>query len=621
MACIYTYKGKQYSEQEIKDIVFKEKVKPEDIKFATLDDIANILAYSNSKIILDGWKVEYSTPLGNKYDTLEEVNQEIRGLADADTEIDLSGVKIQEIPDSYEIGGDYTNPPLFFNRKEDKYFKTIRFVNLDNYDPESDLPDKGITSTETTEEINKKEYEETYKKTFNWNYNSFIQKNKEYEQSKEIIEQWKKENNIQYDPEEVYSRGQGFYSSIGAYSNLELDLLLKNLIQHIEDNKKASQIKFDTKEINIKFNDGSWNIIKLNDKRIGQFKFIDNGEKGVLSFSIQIDEDYQNKGYGQITHIMAADLAKKEYGKNLYSDYQNSEQEVQLLKSLAKKGYAEKIGNIGVESKEFKGTYNTTERAYRIKTSDEINNQNSNYGFTISAFTKPIDKRLKHIEGTGDRVRFVIYPKSEHIKWAAPTDVYSGSVWDAHEKVSKDKKSELLGVSFTKAPSLRNINEVSPNLAGIIDNLSHVHNELGLELTIDNFFIEYDESVPYETKLIIDKVNKLLEQKRGGKLVKPEIKKTEIKTVYDVRTKYGLQEKGFNSEKEAREYIDNLNKQYNYSQEDYDDFRIVSRELSGKQPTQTRENTTSIESVKSKLDVEKIEKIHKFIETLEKECN
>ena len=95
MACIYTYKGKQYSEQEIKDIVFKEKVKPEDIKFATLDDIANILAYSNSKIILDGWKVEYSTPLGNKYDTLEEVNNEIRGLADANVEVDLSGVKLK----------------------------------------------------------------------------------------------------------------------------------------------------------------------------------------------------------------------------------------------------------------------------------------------------------------------------------------------------------------------------------------------------------------------------------------------------------------------------------------------------------------------------------------------
>lgn len=132
--------------------------------------------------------------------------------------------------------------------------------------------------------------------------------------------------------------------------------------------------ELNTKGISIQFNDGSWNIIKLNDKRIGQFRFIDNGEKDILSLSIQINEDYQNKGYGQIVHIMAADLAKKEYNKNLYSDYQNSKQEIQLLKSLAKKGYAEQTGNIGTESKEFPGTFNTKERAFRIKTSNEIGN-------------------------------------------------------------------------------------------------------------------------------------------------------------------------------------------------------------------------------------------------------
>jgi len=71
---------------------------------------------------------------------------------------------------------------------------------------------------------------------------------------------------------------------------------------------------------------------------------------------------------------MAADLAKKEYDKNLYSDYQNSKQEIQLLESLAKKGYVEKTGNIGTESKEFPDTFNTTERAFRIKTSNEIKN-------------------------------------------------------------------------------------------------------------------------------------------------------------------------------------------------------------------------------------------------------
>ena len=57
------------------------------------------MGYGNNKIILPGYKVEYSTPLGNKYDTLEEVNQEIRGLADANVEVDLSGVKIPESRD------------------------------------------------------------------------------------------------------------------------------------------------------------------------------------------------------------------------------------------------------------------------------------------------------------------------------------------------------------------------------------------------------------------------------------------------------------------------------------------------------------------------------------------
>ncbi len=359
MACKYFIDGKQLSEQELKSYVSDKYIDSKDIKFTTLDDIANILAYSNSKIILDGWKVEYSTSLGNKYDTLEEVNQEIRGLINADVEVDLSGVKLNQ---------NLNDLPKNLTKFVYRDFDGFTYYELKN-------GEWFATDDEGTYPIDVESVLKDYNRSLN-TIKDFIEKNKEYEQSKEIIEQWKKENNIQYDPEEVYSRGQGFYSSIGAYSNLELDLLLKNLIQHIQDNKKAG------------------------------------GE------------------------------------------------------------------------------------------------------FTISAFTKPIDKRLKHIEGTGDRVRFVIYPKSEHIKWAAPTDVYSGSVWDAHEKVSKDKKSELLGVSFTKAPALRNINEVSPNLADIIDNLSHAHNEAGLELTLSNFEIEYDENIDYSTKQIINSVNRLLQQKR-----------------------------------------------------------------------------------------------------------
>lgn len=221
----------------------------------------------------------------------------------------------------------------------------------------------------------------------------FLSKNKQYEQSKEIIEEWKKINDIQYDPEEIYSRGQGFYSVVGAYSTVDVNLLFQNLLHHIEDNQKAG----------------------------GQF--------------------------------------------------------------------------------------------------------------AISAFTKPVDRNIGHLEGGGGKIKFVIFPKSEDILWAANTDVYSGSVWDAHKKVSKDKKSELLGVSYTKYPSLNNISSVQPNLADIVDNLSDHHNELGIVLN-NNFRLEYDENVPFQTKKLIDNINKILDEK-FGKLKKPETSKNKFKGSVD----------------------------------------------------------------------------------------
>lgn len=453
----------------VKSLLRQDGIKIDELPLSTtLNDLAEIMAYGNNKIILPGYKVEYNTPLGNKYDTLEEVNNEIRGLVD-NVEVDLSGVKIEntefKIPENiknfYVVGIEYL-------KENGKWFVSF----------EGEREDLKEVSLKDATDAYKQSYLEKHGERIDRNtLKDFIEKNKEYEQAKEIIEQWKKENNIQYDPEEVYSRGQGFYSSIGAYSNLELDLLLKNLIQHIEDNKKAG------------------------------------GE------------------------------------------------------------------------------------------------------FTISTFTKPIDKRLKHIEGTGDRVRFVIYPKSEHIKWAAPTDVYSGSVWDAHEKVTKDKKSELLGVSFTKAPSLRNINKVSPNLADIIDNLSHVHNELGIELTTNNFRIEYDDNIDYSTKKLIDNVNKILDDKYG-KLEKPEIGVNEkINKQFDISDLQDLEE----------DFEDGK-----ITEEQFEKFKKALKAYKNQpiQPTQTKENTTSIESVKTKLiggvkykglDPDTLEEIFEKVPASEKE--
>ena len=419
----------------------------------TLDELSTLLAYSNSKIILPGSKVEYTTPDGTKHSTYQEASNYISKLFNESKDVDLSGVGINRGVtkiSGIQVDEFVNNVGITFKKINGKWY-----TSYTNYKQEIS---GDIVLVEYNFKENKLEIE------------SFIEKNKEYEQSKEIIEAWKKENGIVYNPEEVYSRGQGFYSSIGAYSTVELDLLLQNLLTHIEDNKKAG------------------------------------GE------------------------------------------------------------------------------------------------------FTISAFTKPIDKRIGHLEKESS-VRFVIYPKSKDIKWAAPTDVYSGSVWDASQKVSKDKKSELLGVSFTKAPSLQNVNQVSPNLADIIDNLAHHHNELGIELTGTNFRLEVDENVPYEIKKLVNSVNSILDSKYG-KIVKPEIKesdkeiiKVELSDPYTTK----FSDITFNTEQEAKNWIkiesEKQDKQYDefdISSENKFTYKVVKIKQ-GIQPTKTKDNVSSIKSVANKL--------------------
>jgi hypothetical protein len=362
----------------------------------TIEDLANILAYSNSKLILPGYQVTYTTPDNMSFKTYAEASNHISQLVKNVEDIDLNNVQIEKgavigkidpitgkkIKSANYIEGSSS----YFSADENQYEpSTSDYFYLTFEDGTSnDVDERDLFMT------NNPIIEEFYSRIrfSHFTIEKFITKNKEFEQSKEIIEEWKKVNNIVYNPEEVYSRGQEFVSVVGAYSDFDVNLMMQNLLQHVEDNQKAG------------------------------------GE------------------------------------------------------------------------------------------------------FTISAFTKPVDKKIGHLEGGGGKIKFKIYPQSKDIKWASNKDVYSGSVWDASEKVNKDKKSELLGVSYTKYPSLSNINSVQPNLANVIDRLAHHHNELGISLNGTNFRLEYDEDIPYETKKIINSINSILDQ-RYGKLVKSEIKSRE----------------------------------------------------------------------------------------------
>lgn len=480
----------------------------------TLEDLSNILAYSNSKLILPGYKVEYTTPDNMKFETYSEASNHVSQLAKNVKEINLDKNSLntnqKEIKDlqnqldnfKYDLVPLYSNVADFYTPKgrlrqnywarnedgttgwtggspetliEPEYDGLVLDIQKDGKRIFEKISKEEALKIYNALEFNQKATVASRQKYYaltNKLYalkkddiSSFIDKNKEYEQSKDIIEDWKKVNNIQYNPEEIYSRGQEFSSVVGAYSSFDINLMMQNLLQHIEDNKKAG---------------GS---------------------------------------------------------------------------------------------------------------------------FAISAYTKPVDKKIGHLEGGGGKIKFKIYPKSEDILWAANTDVYSGSVWDASEKVNKDKKSELLGVSYTKYPSLRNLDSVQPNLASIVDDLAHHHNELGIALTGSNFRLEYDENIPYQTKKIIDSVNSILDQKYG-KLVKPEIKNSQKEKVFSVirvdpNTNEITSSKNFKTEKETWDYYYNqlaIHQQFTKNRDDIPfplAVKIYDRQT-GIQPTQTKDNTNSI---------------------------
>jgi len=448
----------------------------------TLGDLSDLLAYSNSKLILPGYEVEYTTPDNMKFKTYSEASKHISDLAKNVEDVDLDNVKFNTNKILHEQ--EYESGMFRYKTNEGWYFKNL------GEDSEG-LPTNELTAKYSFRDnnknnisISKEEYENNLKNSIgiprdNKLYQNpvtiqdFIEKNKEYEQSKEIIEEWKKVNNIQYNPEEIYSRGQEFSSVVGAYSSFDVNLMMQNLLSHIEDNEKAG-------------------------------------------------------------------------GK-----------------------------------------------------------------FAISAYTKPIDKQIGHLEGGGGKIKFKIYPQSNDILWAANTDVYSGSVWDASEKVNKDKKSELLGVSYTKYPSLSNVNTVQPNLANIVDNLNHHHNELGIVLTGNNFRLEYDEDIPYTTKKIIDGINKILDQKYG-KLVKPEIKEKNIKeeVTYDLVIldddgyPKATAKRGFTTLEEAKQFGEQNKDKYIKWSGSYKYKKVITK-TKGIQPTKTNETLKeSIDSVRSKFNTE-----------------
>lgn len=203
-----------------------------------------------------------------------------------------------------------------------------------------------------------------------------------------------------------------------------------------------------------------------------------------------------------------------------------------------------------------------------------------------------------HNKKTKQTVYITSYPKSEDIEFVSQIDNHTSSFTDLTEDMIRaltNQKNERVGITLTKSVPLRNLHTIQPNLATTIDDVAH-HNEIVIGLTPYNFRINYEEEVPYHLKKLIDNINKILDDKYG-KLVKPEIKKE-----VSIQKQYIFGNEIFDTYEQAKAEVDKFigTEQNEVLGFDYSDIKEIQKPI-GKQPTQTRENTTSIESVKDKI--------------------
>jgi len=183
----------------------------------TLKELAILTGYSNSKLILPGGKVTYRTPDNMVFETHTEASRHVSNI------VDIPVTKVEQIP-SRGFTVDKHGRHSRKDRVHVALYKGKWTYSLIGKDRMS------ITENEALR---------LYKASLEQTRTKFIMKNREFEKSKQILEEWKSTNNIKYNPQEVYDRGQGFYSILGVYSTFDLELLLQNLLNHIPGNKKA----------------------------------------------------------------------------------------------------------------------------------------------------------------------------------------------------------------------------------------------------------------------------------------------------------------------------------------------------------------------------------------------
>jgi hypothetical protein len=212
------YKGK---------VIEVEKLSPT----MTVNDLANLIAYTDKKFVLPGGSASFSFGTNETFATYEEavayMDKMYNAIQDYDS-LDVSSIQLDNDFDPELV------PDSFSTSENDSYYKSdgkYYFNNLRN----------GVTA-----EISSADYNKVYKDFLNYEYEpgkvsvaKFIDDNYKHERVREAIEKWKEKNNIVYDPNEAYIRGKEFVHVHNLFGGADSEVWLQNLLNNLGDARAA----------------------------------------------------------------------------------------------------------------------------------------------------------------------------------------------------------------------------------------------------------------------------------------------------------------------------------------------------------------------------------------------
>jgi len=400
----------------VKTLITAKEIVVEDLpEELTLEDLANIFAYSESKIILPGYKAEYKTPDGQVFSTNAEAQRHLTKLLYQEPQL------IEEEEDQ-----DYVSSITYFHKNKiyrfkinpsigtDQPFNVIYGLDIRTNDNAWFLVSEDNTFSRklTEEEVINYYNNELYSSNKDFKQGRFLSINKELEEGLAIIEAYKKENNIKYNPQEAYNRDQEFISVMGAYGGVDIDIFIANLQQHVIDHAKAGS-RFDLSVTTAKKN-SSYRNIK------GHFK----GNRIIIKFYPQpedinwVSNTDNYSGSVRREDIHAADVVSTKPGEVVGVSFTKSPSK-QNLYSI-KPSIAEAIDNVA----------GYTELAVQITE----NNHRIIYESDVPYATKRlIDKYNQWLDTKYGKVKEL--PKSDmttlkYEVWIDPLQEYIDSGWD-----------------------------------------------------------------------------------------------------------------------------------------------------------------------------------------------